>query len=571
MAFNGLAFGLPFTMNSVEGTEAALFVAAAASRSTWRKATIALGAAVVTLIPFAVVLWAAFHFVGPEYLDYTIAFLIFALGLREIREGLSERPRKGGPTDPGQVEQIGLGPASAGSIRDFQRRHRLEPTGEITARVRAALRAARAEAGYEAVDPYVFGVDAADAEAVRAFQRRHGLPVSGNVDAPTRGALRVAQQQGLLDGDDSDAVRRFQADHGLAVTGAVDERTAVALETLRGEGATTVGTDEKDRPVRTDPVAAFRDLDPADAESVRRFQRSLGMPADGTVTAETQGALLAMRARLDGAVTKDGAGLLPDPADADNVRRFQRLYGLPDDGTIGTSTRQAIRYVREYLCDVDAASADSIRRFQRAHGLTADGVIGPQTQAALAALRAERYPDRQKARSKRYGDVVAGDGAGPRVELDIADPDAVRDFQRRHHLVADGVIGPHTQEAVRLARQQRLDHGPRLGSHDLEAGPGGPLGTVRTAMGDAWPAYVGVMLESSEALLYSFAVTSSSFAFLPAVLGAGIGFSWPWTVLPLVRKATQRLPEWKQETGIGTILVGVAAAFGLLHMMGVFG
>jgi hypothetical protein len=31
--FNGAAFGLPFTMNTVEGTEASLFVTAAASRA----------------------------------------------------------------------------------------------------------------------------------------------------------------------------------------------------------------------------------------------------------------------------------------------------------------------------------------------------------------------------------------------------------------------------------------------------------------------------------------------------------------------------------------------------------
>jgi hypothetical protein len=44
MPFNGAAFGLPFTMNTVEGTKASLFVSAAASRAGWCRALSALGA-----------------------------------------------------------------------------------------------------------------------------------------------------------------------------------------------------------------------------------------------------------------------------------------------------------------------------------------------------------------------------------------------------------------------------------------------------------------------------------------------------------------------------------------------
>lgn len=47
--------------------------------------------------------------------------------------------------------------------------------------------------------------------------------------------------------------------------------------------------------------------------------------------------------------------------------------------------------------------------------------------------------------------------------------------------------------------------------------------------------------------------------------------AWPWSVLPLIRKLTSHVAEWKQETVIGLIPVSVAAAFGLLHMVGVFG
>jgi hypothetical protein len=115
---------------------------------------------------------------------------------------------------------------------------------------------------------------------------------------------------------------------------------------------------------------------------------------------------------------------------------------------------------------------------------------------------------------------------------------------------ATGLVGPRTRKALAVALRERTDGVPLLGTHQRPSGPTGPLGMVRRATGAAWPAYVGVILETSEALLYSFAVASSKFAILPAIVGAGVGFAWPWSVLPLIRKLTSH---------------------GLLHMVGVCG
>ncbi|MGH9088927.1 MAG: peptidoglycan-binding domain-containing protein, partial [Acidimicrobiales bacterium] len=151
----------------MEGTEASLFVSAAASRSSWRRALVAVGAAAVTLVPVGLIIWVLFRYIGATYLDYAIAAVVLALGAREIREGLSERPAGAGAEDVGQEEAMGLAPASAASIRRFQQEHDLEPTGVVDEACRVAIRAARAEAGTAPPDPYVIGVDVADPDAVR--------------------------------------------------------------------------------------------------------------------------------------------------------------------------------------------------------------------------------------------------------------------------------------------------------------------------------------------------------------------------------------------------------------------
>lgn len=103
----------------------------------------------------------------------------------------------------------------------------------------------------------------------------------------------------------------------------------------------------------------------------------------------------------------------------------------------------------------------AIRRFQRRHGLVVDGVVGPQTRRALGRYARHRFGSRLLRRGKSGWDVAAlqfalathgfpcgtfDGGFGPRTAA------ALRRFQRRSHLVRDGVAGPATYAALNRPR-----------------------------------------------------------------------------------------------------------------------
>jgi peptidoglycan hydrolase-like protein with peptidoglycan-binding domain len=82
--------------------------------------------------------------------------------------------------------------------------------------------------------------------------------------------------------------------------------------------------------------------------------------ADGVVGPQTQGAMRALRAETE------PTGI-----------------GEEDDDTRESADDEARERT---LVLFDPADADQVKAFQRAHGLGADGCIGPRTQAALAAV-----------------------------------------------------------------------------------------------------------------------------------------------------------------------------------------
>jgi len=143
-----------------------------------------------------------------------------------------------------------------------------------------------------------------------------------------------------------------------------------------------------------------------------------------------------------------GGGSAPAPAPAPSVawpvlksgssgvdvKSAQQLlashgYALTADGSFGPRTRSAVI------------------SFQKARGLAADGVIGPNTWGKL--IKTVKYGSSGSAvkaaqtQLNVYGYGLQGDGSfGPKTKS------ATLDFQRKHRLTVDGVIGPNTWRSL---------------------------------------------------------------------------------------------------------------------------
>ena len=134
-------------------------------------------------------------------------------------------------------------------------------------------------------------------------------------------------------------------------------------------------------------------------------------------------------------LTPAAQGFNPQVAGLQIALRQQGLYRSSIDGVQGPKTVHAVR------------------AFQRRHGLTVDGLAGPQTRAALGPRGRPLFGTRLIRRGMRGYDVgvlqflLRRRGLRPgRLDghFGRGTEAAVRRFQRRARLTADGVLGPRT-------------------------------------------------------------------------------------------------------------------------------
>lgn len=106
------------------------------------------------------------------------------------------------------------------------------------------------------------------------------------------------------------------------------------------------------------------------AAATRRFQRQMGLSADGVIGQNTWNKIVAVHTTRENVVTPYPGYVLRQGASGDNVRYIQSYLNatgasLTVDGRFGSGTQRAVV------------------AFQAQHNLTADGIVGSATWAAL--------------------------------------------------------------------------------------------------------------------------------------------------------------------------------------------
>lgn len=236
------------------------------------------------------------------------------------------------------------------------------------------------------------------------------------------------------------------------------------------------------------------------------------------------------------------ARLDPHIAGAQVALRAEGLYRGPIDGLLGPQTKRAVR------------------AFQRRAGIAVDGVVGPQTRSQLGRLGRPLLGKRLVRRGMVGWDVSVVQFLLSRRGVRVGGIDgifgrstqqALRSFQSRSALAADGIVGPATTRA--LARGTAA---PRV------AARGASRAEVRAMLG-YWARRYGV----SPSLVRALAWMESGFHWnVTSPAGA-------WGVMQLV-PATWRFVEDVltgknfRRTARGNVRVGILYLRHLLRLYG---
>ena len=338
--------------------------------------------------------------------------------------------------------------------------------------------------------------------AIKEFQKRYGLTRDGQLGPDTLSKLRSVGGSSASSGSSSstsaDAVKRAQGQlkelgiYSGEITGKVGSKTTAAIkEFQRRNGLTADGVLGSSTIARLDEVAGSGSSSSGvSSDTIKDVQAKLGNmgiysgEVTGNLGSKTIAAIKEFQKRYN--LTQDG---IPGPA---TVTKLNQVYsntstvkvsssgaglGIGSSGTAVATLQQNLTALGYYWAEITgnfgAKTQEAVKRFQKAYGLPQDGVAGATTLSAIQTQVKKKGGSSSSSSggSINTSSILQLNSTGSNVtalqnklaalgyykgeitgHYGEKTRDAVRAFQSKNDLVADGIAGPATLKAISSAK-----------------------------------------------------------------------------------------------------------------------
>ena len=191
-------------------------------------------------------------------------------------------------------------------------------------------------------------------------------------------------------------------------------------------------------------------------EAVRQFQRKYGLDADGIAGTKTLAKIQSLLGSSSSGTGADASGMLKPGSSGTAVRQLQedlKTLGFYDGSVTG---------------NYGTLTEDAVRRFQRKNGLDADGIAGAKTLAAInSAINGGGSSSGSSSSGSATGTLKLDDEGEEvkQLQKDLTTlgfysgeitghygsitKEAVRQFQKKNGLDADGIAGAKTLNKIK--------------------------------------------------------------------------------------------------------------------------
>ena len=337
--------------------------------------------------------------------------------------------------------------------------------------------------------------------AIKEFQKRYGLTRDGQLGPDTLSKLRSVGGSSASSGSSSstsaDAVKRAQGQlkelgiYSGEITGKVGSKTTAAIkEFQRRNGLTADGVLGSSTIARLDEVAGSGSSSSGvSSDTIKDVQAKLGNmgiysgEVTGNLGSKTTAAIKEFQKRYN--LTQDG---IPGPA---TVTKLNQVYsntstvkvsssgaglGIGSSGTAVATLQQNLTALGYYWAEITgnfgAKTQEAVKRFQKAYGLPQDGVAGATTLSAIQTqVKKKGGSSSSGSGSINTSSILQLNSSGSNVtalqnklaalgyykgeitgHYGEKTRDAVKAFQSKNGLVADGIAGPSTLKAISSAK-----------------------------------------------------------------------------------------------------------------------